>query len=183
MGPGSAPAGSRPVGSRSAAKRKEVPGRHACRRAEHGSKHGGPDARRLGLLQLPARRPADRPPVAQSGSEGPTAGIGSGILIARGDSSPRQNILICATTADVTVIHWKIRNGPLPAGWQPISGVLMAGASRVRRAAGSPISHWRGKLWSPRAAAAVTAEAAPCPTRRAWLRMQRWTGLPRRGDR
>ena len=40
--------------------------------------------------------PADRPPVAQGRSEGPTAGMGSGILIARKDSSPRQNILFGA---------------------------------------------------------------------------------------
>jgi len=40
--------------------------------------------------------PADRPPVAQGRSEGPTAGTGSGILIARKDSSPRQNILFGA---------------------------------------------------------------------------------------
>ena len=33
-------------------------------------------------------------PVAQGHSEGPTAGIESGILIARRSSSPRQNILI-----------------------------------------------------------------------------------------
>jgi catechol 2,3-dioxygenase-like lactoylglutathione lyase family enzyme len=31
-----------------------VPGRHAFWRAEHGSRHGGPAARRLGLAQLPA---------------------------------------------------------------------------------------------------------------------------------
>jgi hypothetical protein len=41
--------------------------------------------------------PADRPPVAQGRSEGSTAGIGSGILIARKDSSPLQNILLGAT--------------------------------------------------------------------------------------
>jgi hypothetical protein len=41
-------------------------------------------------------RPADRPPVPQGRSEGPTAGIESGIVIARGDSSPRQNILFGA---------------------------------------------------------------------------------------
>src|SRR6266478_7131433 len=48
----------------------------------HGSRHGGPDARRPGPVQLPARRPADPPPVAQGRSEGPTAGIGSAILTA-----------------------------------------------------------------------------------------------------
>jgi len=46
-----------------------------------------------GLVPLPAGRPADRPPVAQGRSEGPTAAIWSGILIARRDSSGRQNIL------------------------------------------------------------------------------------------
>ncbi len=30
------------------------------RRAKRGGRHGGPDARRPGLVQLPARRPADR---------------------------------------------------------------------------------------------------------------------------
>jgi hypothetical protein len=33
-------------------------------------------------------------PVAQDHSEGPAAGIGSGILIARRNSAPRQSILI-----------------------------------------------------------------------------------------
>ena len=37
--------------------------------------------------------PLTVPPVAQGRSEGPTLGIMSGILIGRGDPSPRQNTL------------------------------------------------------------------------------------------
>ena len=52
-----------------------------------------------GLPPLPAGRPADLPPFAQGRSEEPTARIGSGILIARKDSSPRLNILFCVPFA------------------------------------------------------------------------------------
>ena len=94
--PGTVLTGSHPAGSCERSRARGVPGRHACWWAEHGGRHGGLDTRRLDLAPLQAGRPADRPPVTQGRTEGPTAGIGSGILIARGDSSPRQNIMFGA---------------------------------------------------------------------------------------
>jgi len=40
--------------------------------------HGGPDTRRLDLIQLPARRPADLPPVAPARTEGQPQASGQG---------------------------------------------------------------------------------------------------------
>ena len=77
-----------------------------------------------------------------------------------------------------------LRNGPLPAGRQLISGVLAAGAGGVRCPAGSPVSLWRWERRSPWAAAAVRAGGASGPAAQgALLPGLRWTGLLRRGDR
>src|SRR5215469_1082275 len=60
--------GSRHVGCHERCQARGVPRRGACRGSERRRGHRGPDARRPGLVQLPAGRPADRadrPPVAQ----------------------------------------------------------------------------------------------------------------------